>query len=605
MPRRAARPLLLTLGAALSLGGAWSAAWADEVYIQIEAERGEGPALERAQDWAQSFSELRGFALPGGWFGLVLGPLERDEAVARMAELKAQGVIPDDSFIAEGDRYRAPFWPVGAAPAGMESGASTVTGSTATPPPETTTPTTTTPATVVEPEPEPEPDPAQLLAEARRAGRAAEAELDRADRMGLQRLLAFAGAYRGGIDGDFGPGTRGAIREWQGQAGELVTGYLTPAQIKALNDARRQALAELGMAALDAPRTGIAMDAPLGLMKFDKMAPPFAIWRGKNGLGIEMYLFSRRGNGGDMTALGDLIAALDIMPANAKRRDNKAGFTIEGETGTLTSFAEARLEDGVIRGFVLVWPQGDEARHSTVLEAMRDSFTPLPRGVIGMPQPGALTVSAEALRQGVEGAGPRAAGSGVYVSADGQALTASALVQGCSELLMNGTPARLVSWDQTSGLALIAPQHATAPQQIAQISGASLPTKGQPVAVAGFSWPGALPSAVVTMGQMLSPPGVGGDATLASATISRQPGDTGGPLLNAAGQVAGLLLPLPEQEGRSFPPELAPLRTAGAMAEFLGKAGVTPAAAEVGATALAPAELAERGRVLTVEITCN
>ena len=46
----------------------------------------------------------------------------------------------------------------------------------------------------------------------------------------VQRALAALGLYRKGIDGDFGPGSRAAVKEFQRSLGEPETGYLTAEQ---------------------------------------------------------------------------------------------------------------------------------------------------------------------------------------------------------------------------------------------------------------------------------------------------------------------------------------------------------------------------------------
>lgn len=51
-----------------------------------------------------------------------------------------------------------------------------------------------------------------------------------AQRRSVQRGLAAAGFYRGGIDGALGPRSRRAIADWQRSRGEAATGYLTAAQ---------------------------------------------------------------------------------------------------------------------------------------------------------------------------------------------------------------------------------------------------------------------------------------------------------------------------------------------------------------------------------------
>ena len=50
----------------------------------------------------------------------------------------------------------------------------------------------------------------------------------------VQRALARRGFYRGAIDGDVGPGTRGAIREYQYRNGLEVTGRIDRSLLRSL-----------------------------------------------------------------------------------------------------------------------------------------------------------------------------------------------------------------------------------------------------------------------------------------------------------------------------------------------------------------------------------
>lgn len=60
--------------------------------------------------------------------------------------------------------------------------------------------------------------------------------LSREQKRDIQRDLAVLGYYNSGIDGLFGPGTRGGIRSWQQANGLQVTGYLDAAQVTRLSD---------------------------------------------------------------------------------------------------------------------------------------------------------------------------------------------------------------------------------------------------------------------------------------------------------------------------------------------------------------------------------
>jgi peptidoglycan hydrolase-like protein with peptidoglycan-binding domain len=85
--------------------------------------------------------------------------------------------------------------------------------------------------------------PADPLAEAEAAETAL--QLSRAARQQIQRDLTLLDYNTRGIDGIFGPGTRGAIWSWQGASGFVVTGFLTGAQIARLRETAAQRAAEL------------------------------------------------------------------------------------------------------------------------------------------------------------------------------------------------------------------------------------------------------------------------------------------------------------------------------------------------------------------------
>lgn len=89
-----------------------------------------------------------------------------------------------------------------------------------------------------------------IVDQSRELARAEAAEarlrLDRAERREIQRNLALLDHNPRGIDGIFGPGTRAAIRAWQAANGYAANGYLTGAQVQALDaagKARAEALA--------------------------------------------------------------------------------------------------------------------------------------------------------------------------------------------------------------------------------------------------------------------------------------------------------------------------------------------------------------------------
>ena len=88
---------------------------------------------------------------------------------------------------------------------------------------------------------------AAILAEPNRQARLAEEalELTRDERRDIQRNLSLLDYNTRGIDGIFGPGTRGAIQNWQQVNGYSQTSYLTVEQINQLDAQAARRAAEL------------------------------------------------------------------------------------------------------------------------------------------------------------------------------------------------------------------------------------------------------------------------------------------------------------------------------------------------------------------------
>jgi peptidoglycan hydrolase-like protein with peptidoglycan-binding domain len=107
-------------------------------------------------------------------------------------------------------------WPAGQAPPQVVAKAA---------PAQPAAPAASTPATTAAP-PAP-PTPEEVAA-------AAEPKLTTAQRRALQQQLTVLGFYKRGIDGDLGPGTRKAIRAYQAANQFDPTGYVTQAQIAAI-----------------------------------------------------------------------------------------------------------------------------------------------------------------------------------------------------------------------------------------------------------------------------------------------------------------------------------------------------------------------------------
>ncbi len=128
-------------------------------------------------------------------------------------------------------------------------------------------------------------------------------------------------------------------------------------------------------------------------------------------------------------------------------------------------------------------------------------------------------------------------GSGFRV-AHGAIVTNHHVIDGCSRLRVNGKPAQIRGSDARSDLALLG---VTLPGPSVSLR-AQRAAVGEPVAVAGYPLRGLLSGFNMTTGNLSSLSGIRGDTRLLQITAPVQPGNSGGPLLDSAGNLMGVVV---------------------------------------------------------------
>lgn len=563
----------LLISIMLRPAAAQQAAW-----IQIEAQ----PSLRAAQDRARYFSErledVHGFALGGGWYGIMVGPYTRADAERAVRLYKAEGRIPGDSFLYQGAALGAQFWPVGRTPA---------TARAATP----------TPAATATPQPQATALPDETPAQARRSERLLSAQ----ERRALQIALRAAGFYNSTIDGAFGRGTRAAMADWQVARGYEPTGILTTAQRKALMDEYNAPLISVGMQRVLDPQAGIEIAMPTREVKFSRYEPPFAHYESAGDLGVRLILISQPGDRATLYGLYDILQTLKIVPLEGERKRGKTDFVIEGRGNGIVTHAEASLKDGQVKGFILVWPQGDEDRRARVLAEMKASFTRT-EAVLD-PAAGGDAEQHVDLVSGLELRKPRLSRSGFFVDEKGTVVTTAEAVEGCTRVtIAEDYAARVAAVDTALGVAVLTPQEPLAPSEVARFR-AGTPRLQSEVAVAGYSYEGALGAPSLTWGKLADISGLNGERELDRLALAALPGDAGGPVMDTGGNVIGMLLPEPGG-ARTLPKRVSLAADAQAIREVLDAAGLSPAEAELAAGELSPDALARRADRMTVLVSC-
>ncbi|WP_146590881.1 serine protease [Puniceibacterium confluentis] len=563
----------------------------DATYIQIEAQPSLTRAEDRVRDYASYLRDVNGFSLGAGWYGIALGPYDRTEAEARLRQLRAQGQIPRDSYIADTRNFRRQFWPVGAATAGREpvtteeitqSLLDQVTGS--------------TPA-AVEPQPD---DTARIVDESPREAAASEARLERDAREQLQIALRWAGHYDAAIDGAFGRGTRNSMASWQQANGHEVTGILTTRQRGELLRQYNAVLEGMDLQTVTETRAGIRMQIPLGVVAFDSYESPFVQFAATGDLPVRVLLISQPGDQTTLFGLYEIMQTLEIVPLEGARERRRNGFTLTGADSRIVSHTEARLDGGQIKGFTLIWPAGDDERRTRVLDAMQASFETIP-GVLELNATADTEPSVDLL-SGLQIRRPKLTASGFYIDGTGTVVTARDAVTGCGRITLEDQyDASILAEDAASGVAVLRAETTLAPISVAAFR-SEQPRLQSEVAVAGYSFGGVLNAPTLTFGTLEDVRGLAGEENLKRLALASLPGDAGGPVLDAGGAVLGMLLPR-EDSNRQLPEGVSFAAKAEDIQALLSRAGLR-ATATRGEAAMAPEDLTEVAVGMTVLVSC-
>ncbi len=128
-------------------------------------------------------------------------------------------------------------------------------------------------------------------------------------------------------------------------------------------------------------------------------------------------------------------------------------------------------------------------------------------------------------------------GSGFRV-ARGAIVTNHHVIDGCSRLRVNGTAAQVRGSDARSDLALLGVD-LPGPSASLRTQRAAV---GEPVAVAGYPLHDLLSGFNMTTGTLSSLSGLGGDTRYLQITAPVQPGNSGGPMLDSAGNLMGVVV---------------------------------------------------------------
>lgn len=137
-------------------------------------------------------------------------------------------------------------------------------------------------------------------------------------------------------------------------------------------------------------------------------------------------------------------------------------------------------------------------------------------------------------------------GTGFFVTSAGHALTNFHVVEGCRAIgaMLDGifVPATVVRSDERNDLSLIRVQ-VTQQVPFARFRGGGMARPGDGVVVAGYPLQNVLQNGLnVTVGNVSSLAGLGGNTALVQISAPVQPGNSGGPLMDLSGSIIGVVV---------------------------------------------------------------
>ncbi|MCS0494781.1 serine protease [Ancylobacter sp. MQZ15Z-1] len=432
----------------------------------------------------------------------------------------------------------------------------------------------------------------------------------------IQVLLAVTGYWPAVAGDSFGPKLMAAIRSFQRDLGRVPSGIVGDGDYEALRQAASPLLRMWSLERVTHPGTRAALWVPSGL------APLVA--RTDGGLSFSSaqddvsVSFSYLPRVSAIFGYQVLTGALKehVIDYSVVKPDF---FVISSHLGQMSQYTRFEETPGGVVGFTLIWPSDSPVHGERLSTVMSDLFRaenelgqrrspPEPLAEVALaPDRRAEPTIAHAAPVDPD-ATEETTGSGFFVTAD-ELLTNAHVVRGCTSVTVavggEGAPGTVLGRDETNDLALV--RTSARSRAVAKLrSGVRL---GEDVAVFGYPLSGLLASSGnFTKGTVTATAGMGDDTRRLQISAPVQPGNSGGPLLDEAGNVVGVVVSKINAVAVAAVTDDIPqninfaIKTAIAVS-FLEAKGVGYTAGAPG-EALKSADLAEKAQSFSAAISC-
>lgn len=359
------------------------------------------------------------------------------------------------------------------------------------------------------------------------------------DRITVQLLLIFTGDYAAIVDATFGKRTYEALLSFQYRNGFPADGVLSARELDELMIEGGSVMEKVGFEFRDEPTTGITLGIPEKLFVSMEPTRRGIRWTSRDDI-IELETLRIPSS---QTGYKQLFARLS-KESRSRNIEYKLFrnnyFIVSGTTRGKDFYLRMFRTKHDTRGFSLSWEREVSTLMDRVAVAMSNSLTffdgaqraDLPRA------PGQGAPKPEVPRSNQT----RSYGSGYFISPEGHIGTNFHVIDGCARLQVAGHgSAEVVKIDEANDLAIIQTQTTN---QLSFAKFRPMPVRrGEDVFVLGFPLSDILGNDLnISEGIVSSLSGIRGDVRHFSVSAPVQPGNSGGPVLDASGNSIGTVV---------------------------------------------------------------
>lgn len=540
-------------------------------WLVLAARSTQAEAVAVAQGFASTFPDLRVVEASNGWFAIVVGPRRGSSLNEVRRGLPKNAALPRDVYVSDGAKYLNTVWTpaAGIASSGDFSSARTTFEG-----------------------------------------------LSGSQKREVQTLLSVAGYWPAVATPGFSRRLFEATRKFQSENDRPVTGALAPGDIEELRKLASPLLTQWDLAPVTQPATGIRLWVPAGLLGSPKTIEyGLTLSSPSSDISIAYWYFPNIALESSYRASLN-VASKGHVYYKVLRSDFFAISYDEGPASFYTRFH--RFGSGVT-GFLLMWKPDAPFHGERIASVMSDFFRSSMAGETGRTPPvpllqasappSAAMTPVDKIAASAKSDEDKASGSGSgFGVAKGFLVTNAHVVKGCSSVrVMKGVtpyPAHVVAKDTTNDLALIA---SDAPVEIALLR--TEVRLGEPVGVFGFPLTGILASSGnYTTGIVTATAGMADNTGQLQISAPVQPGNSGGPLVDASGNVVGVIVAKLDaffmvSITKDLPENVNFAIKSSVLTNFLQANQVQPQTGTLGATSLSP-DVAEKAVKISARVEC-